>query len=361
MTNIGGPTYTLGSVADIPIKVHWSFGLLLLFVGYVAYNNGKPSEDVVWFFVYVGMLFLFVIMHEYGHALTARRYGIATRDIIISPIGGVARLEGLPSQPRHELLIAIAGPMVNVCLAILFLIILLVCQYDIMPQSDRINLIASPSDFISYLLLINGALVVFNMVPAFPMDGGRVLRAVLAMSIGDKLKATKIASIIGQLFAVAFIGLGLYFSHYVLVFVGLFVLVTARSEYRQMRLASRMSVSRLSDILSTQYVIIGSDQLMSSTFSLAPEVHVLVSDSEGQVIGSLPSMFIQDAKSSQDHSTPIGLRMNKSIGYLSEQMTVETAFHALNEYGWIISPVVDLRQQIVGVIDRQMIRDFIKG
>ena len=256
MTKLAGPSYTLGSIFGIPVKVHWSFGLLLLFVGYVAYSNDHPREDIPWLYVLIGLLFIFVIMHEFGHALMARRFGIKTRDIIISPIGGVARLEGLPFVAKQELLVALAGPMVNVVLVIIFIGVQLLNDGYFIPRTFRINAALFPNDFIANLLTVNVALVVFNMIPAFPMDGGRVLRALLAMLLGDKLKATNIASIIGQLFAVLFIAYGMYTNSYVLVFVGLFVMVTARSEYRQLRLASKMSETKLSEIMSTVFTVL---------------------------------------------------------------------------------------------------------
>ena len=228
-------SFTLTRLAGIPVKIHWTFGFLLLFIGYYALDHHLPADDAFWFFSYVMILFFFVVLHEMGHALTARRFGVRTKDVIISPIGGVARLERMPENPRHELLISLAGPFVNVILAAFFGIGLWLFADRMLPVDTRINFIENPQDYIAYLFLINLALVGFNMIPAFPMDGGRVLRSLLTMITGDRMKATLIASVSGQVLAVGFISFGLYLREYsMLVFIGLFVFLAARSEYRQL-------------------------------------------------------------------------------------------------------------------------------
>ena len=112
-----GRSYQLGIVAGIPVKVHWTFGFLVLFFSYVIVNGAESSSEIVYTLLLFVILFLCVILHEFGHALTAKHFKVKTRDIIISPIGGVARLEKLPKAPKEELLIAIAGPLVNVAIA----------------------------------------------------------------------------------------------------------------------------------------------------------------------------------------------------------------------------------------------------
>ena len=317
------------------------------------------NEDLGWFFGYVGLLFVFVIMHEFGHALTARRFGVTTRDVIISPIGGVARLENLPSKPQQELLIAIAGPMVNVVLVIFFIIVQLLNKHHILPQGERINLIASPADFIGYLLVMNGILVVFNMIPAFPMDGGRVLRATLTIILKDKLKATKIASVVGQLFSFLFIGVGIYWDHYMLIFIGLFVLLTARAEYRRMKLESKMSQTKVKDIMLKNYTLLNATDPMETAFKYKHELNFLVQNEDSEIIGSLPHLFIKDAIKNDGGNIFIHQKMSSSFGFLSEGMSIQSAFSALNEYGWAIAAIVAPDQEITGVLDRQIIKNFI--
>ena len=359
MLSISGPSLHLGTFARIPIKVHWSFVLLLLFVGYIASSNEIPKEDLIWFFSYVFLLFVFVIMHEYGHALTARRYGIKTRDIIISPIGGIARLERLPENPRHELLVALAGPAVNVVLAIFFLLVQLVTSDFILPNAERINF-GSPHEFIGYLLIINIVLVVFNLVPAFPMDGGRVLRSVLTMITKNRLSATRWAVWIGQLIATGFFMAGLIYDQYMLMFIGIFVFLTARAEYRQIRLSHRMSHTLVGDIMRREFTVLNTNQTISNAADIEGESNFLVSDENDVIVGTLPDLFISDAIKNKQSEMLIGERMVPFVGSILENHTLQTAFRILNDSGWSIATVVDVQGNKKGVIDRQLLLDFIR-
>jgi len=360
MNRVRGLSLSLGRIAGIPIKVHWSFSLLLLFVGYVAYTNDIPTKDLGWFFSYVVLLFVFVIMHEYGHALTARRYGIRTRDIIISPIGGIARLESLPESPRHELLVALAGPAVNVGLAFLLLVIQYFSSDSILPVAEGLTF-GSFSDFLGYLLLINIVLVVFNMVPAFPMDGGRVLRALLTMLIKDRVKATKWAVWVGQSLAVGFFILGIFWDHYMLIFIAIFVFVTARSEYRQIRLIDRMSSTYVRDIMRQHFTLLHTSDRIEMASNHPDEENFLIQDDAQNIVGALPGLYIEDAKKKNLLHLKVGEYMTPSFGILSEHMLLSSAFRILNDQGWAIAQVIDNGGNKKGVIDRQLLLDFMKS
>ena len=138
----------------------------------------------------------------------------------------------IPKKPTHELVVALAGPAVNVVLAFVFFLILLPLTQNFFPQEQSMNLITAPIDYLRYLLIINVTLVVFNMIPAFPMDGGRVFRALMSYRL-SRLKATYTAMIVARIFAILFIAFGLYTSHMVLTLIGGFILFTSGSEYRQ--------------------------------------------------------------------------------------------------------------------------------
>ena len=242
-------SYQIAKIAGVPIKVHWTFGLLLLFVLHVAYSNNYGLQDTLWYISIVLIVFVFVIMHEFGHIFVARKYGVNTKDVIVSPIGGVARLLSMPRDPKKELFIAIGGPAVNIFLAIILLIILFVFFDFAVPEDDRLNLISKPGEYLTILLFINVALVAFNMIPAFPMDGGRVFRALLTKILNSRLKATFIASVVGQLLAVVFLFAGKYFEHYMLMLIGVFIFFMARREYRQAKLEDKLDQTKVSDIM----------------------------------------------------------------------------------------------------------------
>src|SRR5436190_4897626 len=190
-------SWRFARVAGIGIYMHLTFPLLLIWVGALQYFDRGDWHDVEFGIVFVLILFGIVVLHELGHALTARRFGIQTRDITLLPIGGVARLERIPQEPKQELCIALAGPAVNVCLAILLFCILAM-------EGQMTGVMSGPligAKLVANLMWANVVLAVFNLVPAFPMDGGRVLRALLATRIGY-VRATRIAARIGQTLAI---------------------------------------------------------------------------------------------------------------------------------------------------------------
>jgi Zn-dependent protease len=191
-------SWNLGKAFGINIYVHWSFVLLLGFVVLSEWNQAgiaSAGYDAA----LVLSLFGCVVLHELGHALMARRFGIGTRDITLYPIGGVARLERMSERPWEEFWIAIAGPAVNVAIAILLVFPVLLTNLNTL-ETDTV---AFPTEFLRNLMRTNVALVLFNMLPAFPMDGGRVLRALLITPLG-RLRATEIAAGIGTAFALLF-------------------------------------------------------------------------------------------------------------------------------------------------------------
>lgn len=207
-------SFRIGRLFGIDIFVHATFVLLpMWFVGETYYRTGSWAAALDQL-LFILLVFAIIVMHEYGHALTARVFGVKTKDIILLPIGGVARLEGMPQKPWQELLIAAAGPAVNVVLAAACLVWVIVegvwaiAQGPQPPvQPDAIQAFAA-TPMSQRLLVINIVLIVFNLIPAFPMDGGRILRAILAMGF-DYVKATWIAARVGQVAAVGFVIWGL--------------------------------------------------------------------------------------------------------------------------------------------------------
>lgn len=217
-------SWKLGRFAGIDVRVHATFLILLAWIAVVGYRALGTASGALGEVLFVLALFASVVLHEYGHALTARRYGVGTREITLLPIGGVAQLERIPTDPRQELAIAAAGPAVTVVLVILLWIILTA----IGGRRDAGAVLQVHGAFLTRLLWANIILAVFNIIPAFPMDGGRILRAALAMRM-DYARATRIAAQIGKLFALVFGVVGL-FSNPWLVLIALFVWVGAAGE-----------------------------------------------------------------------------------------------------------------------------------
>jgi len=228
-------SFKIGRIFGIDVFMHVTFGLLLLWVGVSYYQARQSWADVAAGLVFILTLFAIVVMHELGHALTARRFGIRTRDITLLPIGGVARLEKMPEEPRQELLVAVAGPAVNVALALVLGGLLAATTGAV--ALDELSLVGG--SFLAKLVAVNVMLAVFNMIPAFPMDGGRVLRALLAMRM-DYVHATQVAAAVGQAIAFLFAFLGLFTNPF-LVFIALFVWIGAASEASFVQMKASLS------------------------------------------------------------------------------------------------------------------------
>ncbi|MCB9926027.1 MAG: site-2 protease family protein [Planctomycetaceae bacterium] len=226
----------MGTLAGVGVYVHWSFWLL---PAWILFSGGGLAGALGSIF-FVFAIFGCVVLHELGHALMARHYGIGTRDITLYPIGGVASLVRMPRRPSQELAIAIAGPAVNVVIAGVLFAVLLVA--GIGTQGLVFNV--AGGSFLINLLAVNVALVVFNMLPAFPMDGGRVLRAFLAMR-RPYLRATEIAVRVGQFVAILLGILGLK-SGGTLIFIAIFVYLAAQAE---LAMAKRQEVLDASSVI----------------------------------------------------------------------------------------------------------------
>lgn len=300
-------TIQLIRIFKIPVKIHWSFALLLIYIAYAGFSQDLGLQGTLWYSLFVLCLFTCVVMHEFGHALTARRYGVDTVDIILLPIGGVARLTRLPQKPIHELLIALAGPMVNVIIASILAILLWFTRenpFEIIGNDATIY--THSSNFIPLLLLLNITLVVFNMIPAFPMDGGRVLRALLTLKAG-RLKATRVASVIGQILAVAFGVFAVIEGQWTLGLIGVFIFFSARSEYKAVRSDIMLHQGKAADMMQRQFKLIPinlpSEKLEEYLQSDA-QPYYLVADEGGSICGILSTESYRLLQSDGEFANP---------------------------------------------------------
>jgi Zn-dependent protease/CBS domain-containing protein len=222
-------SFKIFTVAGIGIYVHITFLLLIGFVFSVYFRQGGGALALQGTALILSV-FLCVLLHELGHALTAKRFGVKAKDIVLLPIGGVARLERMPREPLHELLITVAGPLVNVAIAAVLYVVLLVLEHSVWPEAqDLLAPRAGMDVFLRQLLEINVLLVIFNMIPAFPMDGGRILRSLLAMRL-DYAKATQVAASIGQGLAVLIGLFALMNGQFILLLIAVFVFLGAAGE-----------------------------------------------------------------------------------------------------------------------------------
>ena len=216
-------SYKITRIAGTDVKIHLTFPLLLAFIAFSNLNDGVAAATLG--VVFVVLVFGCVLLHEFGHVFAARSFGIRTPDVTLYPIGGVARLERMPERPIQELIVALAGPAVNVAIAAVLAVVLLALGLSVGFGGFSVGGFTS---LLAGLVAVNIWLVLFNMIPAFPMDGGRVLRALLAMRM-TYARATRIAAKIGRALAVVAGVLGIFYSP-MLVFIAIFIYMAAGQE-----------------------------------------------------------------------------------------------------------------------------------
>ncbi len=243
----------LGKYLGIDVYLHVTFLLFLVFIA-AAHGTAGGSLWAAWQgLAFMVSVFGCVLLHEYGHALMARRFGIRTRDITLLPIGGVARLERMPDQPIQELWVALAGPAVNVVIVVILAVLVVVAGEEF----SVVRLDMAEGSFALRLLFVNVMLVVFNLIPAFPMDGGRVLRSLLALRI-EYARATRVAASLGQAIALVFALFGLLgllggMGNPLLLFIAFFVWIGAGQEAEMAQIRSTMRGARVRDAMLTNY------------------------------------------------------------------------------------------------------------
>jgi Zn-dependent protease/predicted transcriptional regulator len=241
------------------LRVHATFFLILIWIGWIGYAQGGTAaavENVI----FILALFACVVAHEYGHALTARRYGIRTPDITLLPIGGLARLERMPEKPAQEIAVALAGPAVNV---VIWAVLMLALGGRPLPIEDMVASGGTLEGFLSRLAGVNLFLALFNLLPAFPMDGGRVLRAALATRM-SRPRATEIAAGAGRVLAFGMGFLGLMSGNPILILIAVFIFIAAGAEAQDvsMRALSRRFAAR--DAMITSYQALHPDDSLQT-------------------------------------------------------------------------------------------------
>lgn len=353
-------SFKLGVFAGIPVKIHWTFGFILLFIAYISFRDELSLAGAGWLSIAFLMLFTCVVLHEYGHALAARKFGIETADILLTPIGGIARLKGNPKKPSHELIIAIAGPLVNLAIIILIAIYLFFTLDDARISSIQTDFsIDSLQGLLFYVLIINVMLFTFNLIPAFPMDGGRVLRSLLSMKL-DKLRATRIATLIGRVIAVIFVILALFFGNISLGIIGVFVYMMAQQEYTGVRSQVRLENSQVKDFMRTSFHFFYLDdpvQKVMDVFQQGSEKSFLIYNHEHQLQGVLHELFLRQIRF-RNPSDPVSHWTSSQFEFITDDMSTQHILGLMQKNGYSILPVIR-DGQVVGVVDRNDLLNFI--
>ncbi len=353
-----GHSIHLFKVGDTDVRVHPTFFLLLAWVGLVGWLRGGAPAAISGV-AFIALLFTCVLLHEFGHVWAARRYGIATRDVTLLPIGGVASLERMPEKPSQEAAVALAGPAVNIVIAAVLLGVLamLGMDFDVKQFSE---LERTQSGLLMQLTAANIALVVFNLIPAFPMDGGRVLRAVLAARVGF-VRATQVAAGIGQVMAVGLGFLGL-FGNPLLILVAAFVFFAASGEAGFVQARDLTRGKRASDGMVTSFsklspqssVGAAADLLLRTTQHEFPIV-----DGANRLRGVVMREAIVASLQSQGDDAAILDAMISDVPTVPESTSLEAIFERMQQEGTRFVGVVDGEQRLIGYLTPENIAELV--
>jgi Zn-dependent protease/predicted transcriptional regulator len=347
-------SWRIGSISGIDVYIHATFLLIVLWVILSHWVRGSTLAGTLAGLAFTLAIFGCVLLHEFGHALAAKRYNIRTRDITLLPIGGLARLERMPDQPRQELWVALAGPAVNVVIAIL-LFVWLSLTGAFQPISQ---ISVAEGSLLERLMLVNVILVLFNLIPAFPMDGGRVLRALLATRM-EYTSATQIAAMTGQGFAFLFGAIGL-FGNPMLLFVALFIWIGASQESSLVQMQSSLGGIPVSRAMITDF------QLLHPGDKLARAVELIIAGSQqefpvvenGTVVGILPRKETLIALGRSGSDTPVTEVMRRDICPVDSSDMLETAFASMSSGECHTLPVLH-GGRLVGLLTMENVGEFI--
>ncbi len=347
-------SYRIARIAGTDIKVHATFLLLLAWYGLAAWRSGGAwaAVDGVLFLL---ALFLCVLLHEFGHIRMARRFGVRTPDVILLPIGGVARLERIPDEPKQELLIAAAGPAVT-----LLVIVALYAWMRVTGHAPALIPDPAAGSFAERLMGVNVWLLGFNLIPAFPMDGGRMLRALLATRIG-LIRATRAAAMLGQVLAVAMILAGLS-GQILLAIIGFFVFVGASAEANAVETRAIGEGLRVSEMMVTQF------RTLPERATLAQAVDLLLSgeqrefpvlDDQGRAGGILTRDNLIKGLRERGPDARVSEAMTASAPAVSPALGFQDALDRLRRSGLPALPVVDGGGILVGLLTMDNISELL--
>ena len=345
----------IGSVSGIGIFLHWTFLLLVAAIFAYYYVQSQSLGAALSGMGLITGIFLCVVLHELGHALTAKRFGVPTRSITLYPIGGLARLERIPSEPMKEFWIAIGGPAVNVVIAAGLAFLLLVTGGTFAPDA----LTAPGQHIIASLMWINAVLAGFNLLPAFPMDGGRVLRSLLALR-QDYAQATQTAANVGQAMAILFGLIGIVWFNPILLFIALFVYVGAQQESQQAMYRTFTEGTPVRQAMVTRFVTLSVDDTLSDAVDelLAGTDHDFPVVENGAIVGLLRRKKLIQSLSDHDEKTPAAEVADQDFFTTEPGAPLDEVFQQMNAEDCSTVPVVD-GDRLVGLLTLENVGELI--
>lgn len=350
-------SWTIGRLAGVKLRVHATFLILLAWLALVDYRATGTAMGAAMGVLFTLALFAAVVLHEMGHALMARRFGVPTRDVTLLPIGGVARLEYIPDKPKQELMIALAGPAVTVLIALVLTAVLSIAGWPVQSAMEA-AMRPTVGAFLAQLLWVNIALLVFNLLPAFPMDGGRILRALLALRM-DYGRATDLAARIGRAFALVFGLIGLFYNPF-LVLIALFIWISAAAEAAEQRQRTALSGVRVEQVMvSDIHALAPTDTLQDAlNHVLTGFQHDFPVIAGDQIVGMLTRNDLLTGLAQRGTDSPVSASMETSFLAVDASLPVTDALTRLRSCRCATLPVVR-NGRLVGVLTSENIAEFV--
>ena len=348
--------FRISGVKGINIYIHWTFLFLL---GWVLLVNAQLGNDIIklsWSLFFVSVVFACIALHELGHALMAARFGIKAKNIVLLPIGGIASIEKFPENPRQELAISIAGPLVSVSIALVLWLLSPAGNFWKLPQDMSIT---HGHDLVDNLRVVNMSLALFNLIPAFPMDGGRIFRALLGFKL-NYIRATTIAAATGKIIAGIFIAAGIILINPLLPVIGLFIIFSAGTEEYYLRLKSLVKDIRLNEVVMYDYNGLQGDMIVLEAANVLMNNHskyfILM---DGAVpVGTINRMEIVKAVAEMNYKEQIRNLVKEELELLDGQKNVDTVLEKLAANEERIFPVMT-NGQLSGVVNLDHIVEFL--
>lgn len=348
-------TWNLGRIAGIPIRVHLTMLILLVWIASAYMLRGASLGATGLGLLLVATIFIIVVVHELGHALVARHFGIATHDILLLPIGGIASLEHMPENPRQELAVAIVGPVINLVLAgLIYLGIELAGGSTRLDEATTIG-----GALATQLLWINIALALFNLLPSFPMDGGRVLRSILAMRMSRE-RATDIAARLGKLFAIAFAIFGLFYNPFLLL-IAFVVWSGANQERALVQLKTAISGVPVSAAMLRRVETIAPEQPLedAAALLLSGGLNQLPVIDHGRPVGVITRSDVATALSHAGPDARVANAPQHAIVLVSPGDSLDSVLDKLRQEPDTVALVVDHIGQPVGVLTAEHLAAYV--
>ena len=351
-------SFPLFRFRGIQVLMHWSFLLLLGWVLISSLSAGKGMMQAAYQVGAVLIVFACVVLHEFGHALTAMHYGVGTKSILLLPIGGVATLERMPEEPRQELMITLAGPAVNLVIAAIVGMVLWLAgsvpNVSIMTEG--------PSNLFTlgvFLLSVNVVLFLFNLVPAFPMDGGRILRSILAMNM-DRVKATRIAGRIGVFFAMGFVFAAFKWGNPMLALIGVFVFLGASAETRLVQEQRALRDVRVREVMRTKFWSMPATATVQDALAelLDGGDHTLVVMRDGDFSHLLTREELIAVPAAERHERSLGVLNGAKPPGVEPDAWMRTVHEKLMTGSWALLPVIE-GGKLIGVLELDNLSEYI--